>query len=131
MRTRTPLAEVLACSIWFRIDFKVLLLVFKALNGHAPSYIADLLTPYSTARTLRSSNSGLLVVPQPKLKSRGDRAFAVAAPTLWNSIPLSIRSAPLFTPSSLGSNPTFILKHFGSSCSELIICILAFCVYRC
>ena len=60
-----------------RIDFKVLLFVFKALNGQAPSYIADLLTPYSTARLLRSSN---LKLPQPKLKSRDDRTFAVAAP---------------------------------------------------
>ena len=30
----------------FRIDFKILLLVFKALNGQAPAYICDLLTPY-------------------------------------------------------------------------------------
>ena len=35
---------------------------------------------YYTARPLRSSDLGLLAVPQPKLKSRGDLAFAVAAP---------------------------------------------------
>ena len=62
--------------VWLRIDFKVLLFVFKALNGQAPSSIADLLTPYSTARPLRSSK----LPPQSKLKSRGDCAFAVAAP---------------------------------------------------
>ena len=29
-----------------RIDFKIALLVYKALNGQAPAYIADLLQPY-------------------------------------------------------------------------------------
>src|SRR4029434_3879894 len=33
----------------------------------APSYISDLLTPYSTSRPLRSSNMGLMAVPPPKL----------------------------------------------------------------
>ncbi len=30
----------------FRIDFKVLLLVYKSLNGLGPKYIADMLTEY-------------------------------------------------------------------------------------
>ena len=51
---------------------KVLMFIFKALSGQAPSYITDLLTSYSTTRPLRSSNLGLLAVPQSKLKSRGD-----------------------------------------------------------
>ena len=97
-RKRDHISPIQASLHWFpvrfRIDLKVLLFVFKALNEQAPSYISDLLTPYSTARSLRSSNLGLLAVPRPKLKSRGDRAFAVAAPRLWNSLPLSVRSAP-------------------------------------
>ena len=31
------------------------------------------------------------MVPRSKLKSYGDRAFSVAAPTLWNDIPDSIK----------------------------------------
>ena len=45
-----------------RIDFKVLLLVYKALNGTAPNYIKELLLPYEPTRSLTSSASGLLVV---------------------------------------------------------------------
>ena len=60
-----------------------------------PFYIEDLLTPYSTARHLRSSNLGLLAVPQPKLKSRGDCAFAVAAPTVEQHPPL-YQISPLY-----------------------------------
>ncbi len=33
-------------SVTFRIDFKVLLLVYKSLNGRRPQYIADMITEY-------------------------------------------------------------------------------------
>ena len=36
-------------------DFKVLLLVYKALNGLGPKYISDLLIFYEPSRSLRSS----------------------------------------------------------------------------
>ncbi len=68
--------------IRYIIDFKVLLLVFKALNGLTPVYLSDLLSAHNPGRSLRSSNQRLLNVPWAKLKSRGDRAFAVAAPKL-------------------------------------------------
>ncbi len=32
--------------VTFRIDFKVILLVYKSLNGLGPKYIADMLTEY-------------------------------------------------------------------------------------
>ncbi len=38
----------------FRIDFKVLLLVYKSLNGLGPKYIVDMLTEYNPNRPLRS-----------------------------------------------------------------------------
>ena len=71
-----------------------MLFVFKALNGLAPTYITDLVQPPSVQRSLRSSNKGLLHVPRSGLKQRADRAFGVAAPRLWNHLPLDIRSAP-------------------------------------
>ena len=37
-----------------RITYKILLLTYKALNGMAPKYIADLLQPYTPTRQLRS-----------------------------------------------------------------------------
>lgn len=70
------------------------LFVYKALNGVAPSYMTKLLTPYSTSRPLRLADLGLLTVSCTNFKLRGDRAFAVAAPRLWNSIPPSVRLAP-------------------------------------
>ena len=61
--------------------------------GLAPPYISELLHPYSTSRPLRSSDLGLLLIFRSFLKSRGDCTFAVRAPSLWNSLPSSVRSA--------------------------------------
>ncbi len=44
----------------------------------------SLLSAHNPERSLRSSNQRLLNVPRAKLKSRGDRAFAVAAPKLFD-----------------------------------------------
>ncbi len=75
----------------FRIQFKIP--VHRALHGQAPSYIIELLRPYNTSRTLRSSDQGLLVVPHITLKTEGDYAFEVVAPNLWNCLLLELRAA--------------------------------------
>ena len=70
-----------------RINYKILLLTYKALNGQAPSYSTELLEPYTPARNLRSSCRNLLKISLVKLLSYGHRCFTFAAPTLWNSLP--------------------------------------------
>ena len=74
-----------------RIDFKILLLVFKVLNGLGPLYLCELLEPYIPNRNLRSSRKKLLIVPKCNLKTYGYRAFSHRAPTLWNALPDDIR----------------------------------------
>ena len=88
-----------------RINFKLLLLTWKAINGLAPSYISNLLVPYKPVRALRSSDKHLLTVPRTS-STLGDRAFSVAAPTLWNSLPLDIRCCD-----SLQSFKTLLKTH--------------------
>lgn len=67
--------------IKFRIQFKIVVIAYRALHDQAPAYIRDLLS----SRSLRSSDQGFLVVPPSRLKSRGDCALA---PKLWNSLSL-------------------------------------------
>ncbi len=43
---------------------------------------------------MRSNDQLLLMVPRSFLKCKGDRAFSVAAPRLWNDLPLSVKSSP-------------------------------------
>lgn len=76
-----------------RIDFKVLILTYKAVHGLAPDYICDLVTPSIPARSLRSAGSLSLCQPRCKLKTMGGRAFSCNAPKLWNTLPASIRDA--------------------------------------
>ncbi|KAF7644017.1 hypothetical protein LDENG_00229470, partial [Lucifuga dentata] len=49
--------------------------------------------PPHPSRSLRSADLLLLVIPRSRLKLKGNRAFAGAAPKLWNSLPLHIRTA--------------------------------------
>ena len=74
-----------------RIIYKLMLLVFKSLNKMSPSYISELLQPYKPSRNLRSSTKFLLDVPR-SFNSWGDRAFSIAAPQLWNTLPHYIRT---------------------------------------
>ena len=77
-----------------RIILKLLLLVYNALHGKAPSYISSLLSHRRCFLSLRSSAQELLIVPLAKLKSYGDRGFSIAAPRQWNNLSLSIRKSP-------------------------------------
>ena len=93
-----------------RIEFKMATLTYKTLNSGSPSYLASLIQPYHPPRNLRSSDLNLLTQPRTRT-ALGSRAFRVAAPTIWNSIPVQVRQAPslesfkrqlkthLFTPS--------------------------------
>ena len=77
--------------VHFRIVLKILLLTYQTLNGLAPDCIRDLLRFNISGRTLRSSNNRLLDERRANLNTYGERAFSVAAPRLWNKIPLQIR----------------------------------------
>ena len=76
-----------------RIDFKTLLLVFKAYHGFAPSYLQELIVPYVPSRSLRSAGHHLVTVPQHR-SSYHDRSFGVRGPLLWNSLPPELRAVP-------------------------------------
>ncbi len=77
----------------YRTEFKIELFVYKAVNCLAPQYLSELLTVHNPVRSLRSQTTRMLWVPRTRLKCRGDRAFSVAGPKLWNTLPLSLRTA--------------------------------------
>ena len=76
-----------------RIKFKILLMVYKSLNGLAPDYLSALIDVRRPTRSLRSSNKLLLNVPKINTATYGQRAFSYVAATLWNSIPDNIRNS--------------------------------------
>lgn len=96
-KSRDHITPVLRMLHWLpvreRIEFKVLLIVYKALNGLAPQYISDLITPYTPARSLRSESAYELVEPRFRLITFGGRAFVTLAPRMWNALPIQLRTA--------------------------------------
>ena len=75
-----------------RINFKMLLLTFKALNDSAPSYTKQLLKQHHPSRTLlRFSDGFLLTVPKSVHRATDDRSFSYSAIKLWNNLPIEIR----------------------------------------
>ena len=75
-----------------RIEFKVLTLMHGAVHNSTPLYLPDRISTYTPARTLRSESQSLAVVPRINLERYGRRAFSCAGPTLWNALPLNLRT---------------------------------------
>ena len=77
-----------------RIRFKLCTITFKAFLSHQPTYLFKYLVPL---HLINLPPAGLtLTVPRFRTKW-GSRAFAVAAPSTWNSLPVNLRTAQLTT----------------------------------
>ena len=63
------------------------------MHGIAPSYLVSLLSLKQCKYNVWSVGNNTLEGSDIKLaKTTGDRAFAVAAPVLWNALPSSFRA---------------------------------------
>ena len=72
------LKELHWLPVSLRIEFKIVMMVRKCLNGLAPSYIVELIHVDCKKRSLRSSTNNLLVILETNSKTFGDRTFAVS-----------------------------------------------------
>ena len=89
-----PVLLTLHClAVKYRVQFKALVLTYKAMHNEGPSYIKDMLVHHNSRRTLRSDFKLLLRLPMPRTHL-GDRAFPVAAPTLWKTSHLVFARLP-------------------------------------
>ncbi len=80
-----------------RIDFKILLLTWKALHGMAPRYLSDLLKENECNRPLRSANNYKLSIPKTNNVTCGDKAFAKATCVMEFSTIQSVDKIYTFT----------------------------------
>ena len=76
-----------------RLQLKVLLGTYKALNGTFPSYITNLIEQYQPAISLRSQSKSQIRIPATRNVTFGDRSFVKAAPQLWNGLPNEITNS--------------------------------------
>ena len=68
--------------IRYRIQFKILLLVYKCLHGLAPQYLIEVIKLRCPPRTLRSSNRLALEKTMINMVADGQRGFNYAGPEL-------------------------------------------------
>jgi len=79
------------------------------LHGQAPGYLVEHITPateVTSRHRLRSANRHLLTVPRCWFNTYGRRAFSVAGPTVWNSLPDELRDSA----NDIGSFKQFFSK---------------------
>ena len=83
-----------------QISFKILVLMYKCLHGEALECLKDLIVILNPTRPgLRSGSTTAihLITPTTKCKTFANRSFSVAAPTLWNSLPVNLRLSDSLT----------------------------------
>lgn len=75
-----------------RCQYKTLITTYKSLHCTTPEYICDMLNWYTPTRPLRSAFTTSLVPNKNKTVRYGKRLFDTSAATLWNTLPIEIKS---------------------------------------
>lgn len=78
-----------------RIDFKILVIVYKCLHKQAPDYLSELLQVQTSRRRLRSTSSASSILTEHGTHcfTFADRSFSCYGPKIWNKLPEHIKSA--------------------------------------
>ena len=79
-----------------RITYKLAVLTYKTRQTSVPKYLSRHIATRSSMPSLRSSSTPLLHVPFRRT-SFGKRSFSTAAPSVWNSLPVSVRDCDTLT----------------------------------
>jgi len=109
--TRIMRDELHWLSMPQRVRFKLGTMMHRCLHNYAPRYLCDYCIPVANvaARSqLRSASRHQVVVPRYNTSTFGRRAFSVAGPTVWNSLPDKLRDQPLSIDSFRRQLKTFL-----------------------
>ena len=85
------LKELHWLPVKFRCQYTIATLAYRHFEGSLPPYLSSSLCTYEPSR---SSNEKLLNIPKRNLKSFGQRSFSFMAPSLWNSLPATLKNVP-------------------------------------
>ena len=79
-----------------RTTYKLAVLTYKTRQTSVPEYLSRHITTRSSTWSLRSSSAPLLHVPFRRT-SFGKHSFSTAAPSVWNSLPVSVQNCDTLT----------------------------------
>ena len=98
-RRREHITPVLFALHWLpirqRIQFKLMLLVYRCTHQLAPDYLTDLVVPYVPARSLRSADLNLLNVMGVVLSRWLDHPYGTPCQVLLGTLFLFLLSGPV------------------------------------
>jgi len=95
-----------------RVQYELGVRVHRCLQNKVPQYLMDYCTcksDVSSRRRLRSANRHQLMFPRHRRSTFGHRAFIVAGPMEWNSLPHSLRDPARSTDSLRSALRTHLL----------------------
>ena len=75
-----------------RIQHKIAVTTYKVQLHQQPLYLREYINDYLPARSLRSTDKILLTTVTTKTETAA-RAFRAAAPKIWNSLPVTVKTA--------------------------------------
>lgn len=75
-----------------RVQHKIAVMTYKVRLHQQPLYLREYINDHLPARSLRSTNKMLLTTVTTKTATAA-RAFRAAAPKIWNSLPVTVKSA--------------------------------------
>ena len=87
--TRESLLDLHWLPIHHRIQFKILVLVYKFMKNQVPQYLSNILVEHPHNRSGLRSNDMYqkLIIPFRRRQTFANRRFSVMGPSLWNELP--------------------------------------------
>ena len=98
-----------------RINYKLGMLMYRCQHNKARRYLMDHCTSVSDVayrQWLSSASSHEVSLPRHRLSTYGRRAFAIAGPTVWNSLPEDMRDPDVSEHSYRQSMKTFLFSQY-------------------
>ena len=124
----TPLLKELHwLPVKLRCQYKIATLAYRHFEGSLPPYLSSSLCTYEPSRSLRSSNEKLLKIPKRNLKSFGQRSFSFMAPSLWNSLPATLRNVPTLSQFKIAAKNLLVCPGLPVESEEMCVCVAFEC----
>jgi len=95
-----------------RVIFKILIQTHKCIYTSCPSYLSNILPTRTSTRMTRYSIAPSLAITHRSCVTLGGRSFTSAASSLWNNLPVNLRSLAQLNQFKCQLKTYMFLSHF-------------------
>ena len=117
----------------YLLHYTFAVMVRRCLENKAPKYLSVHCTPVTAvnSRHRRSANQHQLIVPRCRRITFSRRAFSVAGPTVWNSLPTEFRSLSVSFGDFRRTLKTILFTRYYCTQRSRDACIILRCINFC